>query len=105
VGGLRTGSGGEFQDLHERVHLGRYRASPGRRAYIPKADGRQRPLGIAALEDKIIQRAVVAVLNAVCEADFRGFSCGLRPGRGPHQALDALAAGIMSRKVNWGAPG
>jgi RNA-directed DNA polymerase len=93
--------GANLRDLHERVQSGRYRASPSRRAYIPKADGRQRPLGIATLEDKIVQRAVVEVLNAVYEADFRGFSYGFRPGRGPHQALDALATGIMSKKVNW----
>jgi group II intron reverse transcriptase/maturase len=90
-----------LRDLHERVRQGRYRASPSRRAYIPKADGRQRPLGIAVLEDKIVQRAVVEVLNAVYEADFRGFSYGFRPGRGPHQALDALVAGITTRRVNW----
>jgi RNA-directed DNA polymerase len=90
-----------LRDLHDRVHSGRYRASPSRRAYIPKADGRLRPLGIAALEDKIVQRAVVEVLNAVYEADFLGFSYGFRPGRGPHQALDALAAGIYRKKVNW----
>lgn len=90
-----------LRDLHERVQSGRYRASPSRRVYIPKADGRQRPLGIATLEDKIVQRAVVEVLNAVCEADFRGFSYGFRPGRKPHDALDALAAGIYGKKVNW----
>ena len=90
-----------LRDLHERVQQGRYRASPSRRAYIPKADGRQRPLGIATLEDKIVQRAVVEVLNAVYEADFLGFSYGFRPGRGPHQALDALATGIGRKKVNW----
>jgi group II intron reverse transcriptase/maturase len=90
-----------LRDLHERVQQGRYRASPGRRAYIPKADGRQRPPGIAALEDKIVQRAVAGVLNAVYEADFRGFSYGFRPRRGPHQALDALATGIMTKRVNW----
>jgi RNA-directed DNA polymerase len=90
-----------LQDLHERVHSGRYRASPSRRAYIPKADGRLRPLGIAALEDKIVQRAVVEVLNAVYEADFLGFSYGFRPGRGPHDALDALSAGIFKKRVNW----
>ena len=90
-----------LQDLHARVQAGRYRALPSRRAYIPKADGRQRPLGIAALEDKIVQRAVVEVLNAVYEADFRGFSYGFRPGRGPHHALDALSVGIQTRRVNW----
>ena len=90
-----------LQDLHQRVQQGRYRASPVRRAYIPKADGRLRPLGIAALEDKIVQRAVVEVLNAVYEVDFRGFSYGFRPGRGPHDALDALAAGIGRKRVNW----
>ncbi len=90
-----------LRDLHDRVHSGRYRASPSRRVYIPKADGRLRPLGIAALEDKIVQRAVVEVLNAVYEADFLGFSYGFRPGRGPHDALDALAAGIYRKKVNW----
>jgi group II intron reverse transcriptase/maturase len=90
-----------LRDLHERVHSGRYRARPSRRAYIPKADGRLRPLGIAALEDKILQRAVVEVLNAVYEADFRGFSYGFRPGRGQHDALDALAVGIERKKVNW----
>ena len=90
-----------LRDLHRRVHSGAYRASPSRRAYIPKADGRLRPLGIATLEDKIVQRAVVEVLNAVYEVDFRGFSYGFRPGRKPHDALDALAVGIERRKVNW----
>src|SRR5215469_12215042 len=90
-----------LRGLHERVQSGRYRASPGRRVYIPKADGRLRPLGIASLEDKIVQRAVAEVLNAVYEADFRGFSYGFRPGRKPHDALDALAAGIYGKKVNW----
>jgi RNA-directed DNA polymerase len=88
-------------DLHERVQSGRYRAAPSRRAYIPKADGRLRPLGIASLEDKIVQRAVVEVLNAVYEVDFKGFSYGFRPRRGPHDALDALAVGLEHKRVNW----
>lgn len=92
---------GNLLDLHARVQSGRYRAKPSRRAYIPKADGRQRPLGIAALEDKIVQRAVVEVLGAVYEVDFRGFSHGFRPGRSPHHALDALAAGVYRKRVNW----
>src|SRR5580693_9445083 len=90
-----------LQDLHRRLHAGSYRAKPSRRVYIPKADGRLRPLGIASLEDKIVQRAVVEVLNAVYETDFLGFSYGFRPGRGQHDALDALAAGIESQAVNW----
>jgi group II intron reverse transcriptase/maturase len=90
-----------LRDLHRRLHSGAYRASPTRRAYIPKADGRLRPLGIATLEDKIVQRAVVEVLNAVYEEDFLGFSYGFRPGRSPHDALDALATGIYRKKVNW----
>ena len=90
-----------LRELHDRVHRGAYRARPSRRAYIPKADGRQRPLGVAALEDKLLQRAVVEVLNAIYETDFLGFSYGFRPGRSPHQALDALAAGIQRKKVNW----
>jgi RNA-directed DNA polymerase len=88
-------------DLHRRVHRGAYRAQPSRRVYIPKADGRQRPLGIAALEDKIVQEAVVTILNQIYEVDFRGFSYGFRPGRSPHQALDALHEGIAGRRVNW----
>lgn len=88
-------------ELHARVHSGAYRPQPSRRTYIAKADGRQRPLGITALEDKVLQRAVTAVLNAVYEADFLGFSYGFRPGRGQHDALDALAAGITCRKVDW----
>jgi RNA-directed DNA polymerase len=90
-----------LRGLHERVQSGRYRASPTRRVYILKADGRLRPLGIATLEDKIVQRAVAEVLNAVYEADFRGFSYRFRPGRKPHDALDALAVGIERKKVNW----
>jgi RNA-directed DNA polymerase len=90
-----------LEDLLRRVHSGGYRASPSRRVYIPKPDGRQRPLGIATLEDKILQRAVVEVLNAVYEEDFAGFSYGFRPGRSPHDALAALAVGITERKVNW----
>src|SRR5439155_7582380 len=90
-----------LRDLHARLHRGAYRARPSRRAYIPKADGRQRPLGIAALEDKVVQRAVVEVLNAIYEADFLGFSYGFRTGRSQHDALDELAAGILRKKVNW----
>ncbi|HEV7808186.1 MAG TPA: reverse transcriptase domain-containing protein [Solirubrobacteraceae bacterium] len=93
--------GANLQDLHTRVHRGSYRARPSRRAYIPKADGRLRPLGIAALEDKILQRAVVEVLNAIYETDFLGFSHGFRPQRSPHHALDALAFGITRKKVGW----
>jgi RNA-directed DNA polymerase len=88
-------------DLHARIHRGAYRPQPSRRTYIPKADGRQRPLAIAALEDKIVQGATVMVLNAIYEEDFLGFSYGFRPGRGPHDALDAPAVGIASRKVNY----
>ena len=90
-----------LQDLAERLKRGAYRAKPVRRAYIPKADGRRRPLGVPTLEDKILQRAVVEVLNAIYEKDFLGFSYGFRPGRSPHQALDALTVGIMTKKVNW----
>jgi RNA-directed DNA polymerase len=90
-----------LQDLSARVARGAYRAKPVRRRYIPKADGRQRPLGVPTLEDKIVQRAVVEVMNAIYQEDFLGFSYGFRPGRSPHQALDALSAGIMTKKVNW----
>src|SRR5713101_2299232 len=90
-----------LRDLAARVKGGAYRAKPVRRVYIPKADGRQRPLGIPTLEDKIVQRAAVEVLNAIYETDFLGFSYGFRPGRNPHDALDALYAGLLTRKVNW----
>ena len=96
-----TGLEGRIADLHRRVHRGAYQAQPSRRVYILKADGRQRPLGIAALEDKIVQQAVVTILNQIYEVDFKGFSYGFRPGRNPHQALDALTVGIQSKRVNW----
>jgi RNA-directed DNA polymerase len=91
----------KIEDLHDRVQRGAYRALPSRRVYIPKPDGRQRPLAVAALEDKIVQRAVVALLNAIYEEDFLGFSYGFRPGRGTHDALDALCVGVTSRKVSY----
>src|SRR5215470_18372555 len=90
-----------LEDLHRRVHRGAYRPQPSRRTYIPKADGKLRPLAVAALEDKILQGATVIVLNAIYEADFLGFSYGFRPGRGPHDALDALTVAIGERKVNY----
>jgi len=90
-----------LEDLHARVQRGAYRALPSRRVYIPKPDGRQRPLAVAALEDKIVQRAVIALLNAIYEEDFLGISYGFRRGRGTHDALDALCVGIDSRKVSW----
>ena len=90
-----------LEDLHARVQRGAYRALPSQRRYIPKADGRQRPLAVAALEDKIVQRATAEVLNVIYEEDFLGFSYGFRPGRGQHDALDALVVGITSTKVNW----
>jgi RNA-directed DNA polymerase len=90
-----------LRDLSERLKRGAYRAKPVRRVYIPKADGRPRPLGVTALEDKIVQRAMVEVLNAIYETDFLGFSYGFRPGRSPHHALDALYTGLLTRKVNW----
>ncbi len=90
-----------LQDLSARLKRGAYRAKPVRRVYIPKADGRQRPLGVTALEDKIVQRAAVEVLNAIYETDFLGFSYGFRPGRSPHRALDALYTGLLTKKVNW----
>ena len=88
-------------DLHDRIHRQAYRAQPSRRVYIPKPDGRQRPLGIAALEDKVVQQAVVEVLNQIYEEDFAGFSYGFRPGRSAHDALDSLSTGIVTKKVNW----
>jgi RNA-directed DNA polymerase len=91
----------KLTDLHDRVQRGAYRALPSRRVYIPKPDGRQRPLAVASLEDKIVQRAVVALLNAIYEEDFLGISYGFRPGRGTHDALDALCVGIDSRKVSF----
>jgi RNA-directed DNA polymerase len=90
-----------LQDLSARLKRGAYRAKPVKRAYIPKPDGRQRPLGVTVLEDKIVQRATVEVLNAIYETDFVGFSYGFRPGRSQHDALNALYAGIMTRKVGW----
>jgi retron-type reverse transcriptase len=92
---------GRLADLKDRIHRGAYRAQASRRIYIPKADGRKRPIGIAALEDKIVQQSVVTILNEIYEVDFRGFSYGFRPGRSPHQALDALSVGIRRKKVNW----
>jgi group II intron reverse transcriptase/maturase len=90
-----------LEDLHGRVHRGAYRPQPSRRVYIPKADGKERPLAIAALEDKIVQGAAVTVLSAIYEEDFLGFSYGFRPGRGAHDALDALVVGIERRQVNY----
>jgi retron-type reverse transcriptase len=96
-----AGLGSRLRDLHKRVQRGAYRALPSRRRYIPKPDGRQRPLAVAALEDKIVQRATVAVLNAIYEEDFLGFSYGFRPKRSAHDALDALSVGITRTKVNY----
>jgi RNA-directed DNA polymerase len=96
-----AGEEDRLKDLHSRIHRGAYRAQPSRRVYIPKADGRKRPLGIAALEDKIVQHAVVTILNQIYEMDFRGFSYGSRPERSQHQALDALTVGIERKRVNW----
>src|SRR5690349_3694879 len=90
-----------LQELSDRLKCGAYQAKPVRRVYIPKADGRQRPLGVTALEDKIVQRATVEVLNAIYETDFVGFSYGFRPGRSQHDALDALYTALLTRKVNW----
>ena len=88
-------------DLHKRIHQGSYRAQPSKRIYIPKGDGRQRPIGIAVLEDKVVQQAVVTILNHIYEEDFLGFSYGSRPERGAHDALDALATGLERKQVNW----
>jgi RNA-directed DNA polymerase len=96
-----TGLEERLADLHGRVHRGAYRAQPSRRTYIPKSDGRKRPLGIAALEDKIVQQATVTILNQIYEEDFLGFSYGFRPGRSQHDALDALAAAIEQKRVNY----
>jgi len=90
-----------LQDLSHRLKRGAYRAKPGRRAYIDKSDGRKRPLGVPVLEDKVVQRATVEVLNAIYETDFLGFSYGFRPGRSQHHALDALYTGLLTKKVNW----
>jgi len=100
-GEYEEGVEARITDLHDRIHRGAYRAQPSRRVYIPKPDGRERPLGIAALEDKIVQQAVAEVLNQIYEGDFLGFSYGFRPGRSAHNALDSLSAAIMTKKVNW----
>src|ERR1700733_7790348 len=96
-----AGLEGRLADLHNRIHGGTYRARASRRVYIAKADGRQRPLGIAAVEDKVVQQAVVTILNEIYEVDFKGFSYGFRPGRGPHRALDALSVGLHRKRVSW----
>src|ERR1700686_1712714 len=96
-----TGLEGQLADLHSRVHRGSYQVKPSRRVYIEKSDGRQRPLGVAALEDKIVQQAVATILNQIYEEDFLGFSYGFRPRRSQHQALDALSVALTERKVNY----
>jgi group II intron reverse transcriptase/maturase len=90
-----------LRELSRRLQRGAYRAKPVKRGYLPKPDGRRRPIGVLVLEDKIVQRATVKVLEAIYENDFKGFSYGFRPGRSAHDALDALAVGIRSKKVNW----
>ena len=98
----KEGLEGRLADLHDRVHSGAYRATPSRRVNIPKPDGGTRPLGVAAIEDKIVQKAVTEIiLTPIYEAEFLGFSYGFRPGRGAHHALDALAVGLTKRKINW----
>lgn len=92
---------GRIRDLHERIHSGRYRAQPSKRIYLPKGEGQRRPIGIACLEDKIVQAAMVRILNEIYEVDFLGYSYGFRPGRSQHQALDALYVGITKQKINW----
>jgi group II intron reverse transcriptase/maturase len=96
-----TGLEDRLVDLHSRVHRGAFRAQPSRRTYLEKPDGRKRPLGIAAIEDKTVQQAVVSILNPIYEEDFLGFSYGFRPGRNPHQALDALSFALLQKKVNY----
>ena len=95
-----TGLEARLADLHDRVHRGTYRAHPSRRVYIPKPDGRQRPLGIAAREDNRVQQAVVTILSQIYAEDLRGVSDGFRPGRRPHHALDALSVALTRRRVN-----
>ena len=97
----QEGLNGRLDDLHERVQSGRYRAQPSKRIYIPKSDGRQRPIGIAALEDKIVQKATVRILEQIYEEQFLGFSYGFRPGRSQHRALDAVWVGITRKRINW----
>jgi RNA-directed DNA polymerase len=96
-----TGVEDRLVDLHARVHRGAYRALPSRRVYIKKEDGRQRPLGVAAMEDKLVQYAVATILNQIYEEDFLGFSYGFRPGRSQHDALDALSFALVAKKVNY----